>query len=156
MAPVRFSTTLVRPEGVGTWTFAPIPRKLSEREGHRSHQRVKGSIDGVPFASSLMPQGEGVFFLVVNSATRERIQKSSGDRVEIEIALDRSPVRIALPAELRSALSRDVRARKNFQALAPSHRKAFAEWVAAAQAPETRERRAEKSRALLREGKSPR
>lgn len=154
MAPVKFSTKLVRPAGVGTWTFAPIPRKLSEREGHRSHQRVKGEIDGVPFASSLMPQGGGVFFIVVSRAIREKIHKSAGDRVNIEFALDRSPVQITVPRELLSALSEDPRARKNFEGLAPSHRKAFAAWVASAKARETRERRAEKSRVLLREGKT--
>jgi hypothetical protein len=152
---MEFSTKLVRPTGVGTWTFAPIPVKISQREGHRSHQRVKGEIDGVAFSSSLMPRGGGEFFLVVSSALRERIGKEAGDRVKVRIELDTSPPKIVVPSELRSALARDRLAKETFQALAPSRRKAFALWVDTARRKETRVSRATRVREMVLRGETP-
>lgn len=154
MAPMRFRSRLVRPEGVGTWTFAPIPTAVSFRSGLRAHQRVKGTVDGVAFSSSLMPRGGGVFFLVVNGALREQIAKTAGQEVEVAIELDHSPVVVPLPPALKRALGTDPTARKNFEALAPSHRKAYAQWVDAAKKEETRERRVAQALEMLRRGET--
>lgn len=47
-----------------------------------------------------------------------------------------------VPAELARALSRNRRARENFERLAPSHRRRYIAWVATAKRPETRRKRA--------------
>ncbi|MFZ0891820.1 MAG: YdeI/OmpD-associated family protein [Thermoplasmata archaeon] len=154
MAALSFQTRLVRPEGIGTWTFALVPKRLSEKARLRSHQRVKGTIDGVPFASSLMPRGDGILFLVVNSVLREKIGKSGGDAVEVSMELDTRSTRISLPPALRKALTNDVAARKAFENLAPSHRKAFVAWIATAKQDETRDRRLTKILQMLHRGKT--
>lgn len=153
MALKPFKTRLVRPEGVGTWTFAPIPKELSAREGFRSHQRMKGLIDGAPFHSSLMPRGGGVFFVVVPQALREAIGKSSGDTVTVSLEPDSAPGVFKIPHELRKIFASSAKAGRAFDGLAPSHRKAFAQWVASAKQAETRLRRAEKAREMLLAGK---
>jgi hypothetical protein len=152
MTPYAFRSTLVRPEGVGTWTFAPIPKAVSEKAQLRSHQRVKGTIDAVPFASSLIPRGGGILFIVVNGELRERLGKAAGDVVEVTMEPDARPAVVPVPPSLRRALSKDAVARKKFDALAPSHRKAFALWVAGAKQEETRERRTAKSLEMLHRG----
>jgi len=43
-----FTTKLVRSEGVGTWTFAPIPADISGHAELKARMRVMGTIDGVP------------------------------------------------------------------------------------------------------------
>lgn len=154
MAPSSFSTHLVRPEGVGTWTFAPIPKVVSEAASLRAHQRVKGTIDGVAFGSSIMPRGGGVFFLVVNSELRTRIGKKDGDPVRISIEIDTRPVSVALPSALRKALAAHPKEKQQFDGLAPSHRKAFAQWIASAKQPETVSRRIEKCLQMLRRGET--
>lgn len=154
MPPLAFTTRLVRPVGVGTWTFAPIPKELASRTGLRSHQRVKGSVDGAPFSSSLMPRGGGIFFLVVNAALREQIGKHEGDAVSVRLEIDTAPVKVVLPADLRRALAGDAKARRAFGSLAPSHRKAFATWVGSAKQEETRRRRAAKALTMLHEGRT--
>ena len=57
---------------------------------------------------------------------------------------------VDVPAELDAALSGDARAA--FDALAASHRREYAEWVAEAKRPETRVRRAERAVEMLRSG----
>lgn len=58
-----------------------------------------------------------------------------------------------IPIELARALRRNGRARKHFDTLAPTYRKHFIGWIAAARKPETRARRLEESLALLSQGK---
>jgi hypothetical protein len=155
MTPSTFRSKLVRPEGVGTWTFAPVPKAISEKERLRSHQCVKGTVDGVVFGSSLMPRGKGLLFLVVNGSLREQIRKRAGDTVEVRMELDASPSPIVVPPALQHALSKDPVARRQFEALAPSHRKAFSQWVANAKREETRSRRITQSVEMLHRGETP-
>lgn len=154
MAPSNFRTKLVRPVGTGTWTFAPVPRSISEKAGLRSHQRVKGKIDGVPFTSSLLPRGGGNFFLVVNQELRGVIGKRAGDVVRVTMELDKRRVRIPVPPALKRALSTDGSARAVFEKLAPSHRKAYALWIASAKREPTRDRRVTQALEMLHRGET--
>jgi hypothetical protein len=149
---MKFRAELVRPEGVGTWTFVAIPKKVSAPQQLRSHQRVRGTMDGVPFTSSLIPRGGRELFVVVNGALREQIGKRAGEEVVIVMELDRSPVVISIPPQLQRALARDAAVRARFETLAPSHRKAFAQWIAEAKQESTRERRLAKTLEMVRRG----
>lgn len=62
-------------------------------------------------------------------------------------------VRVIVPAALKSALARHPQARAAFAALAPSHRREYAEWIAEAKRPETRTRRIATALEWLAEGK---
>jgi uncharacterized protein YdeI (YjbR/CyaY-like superfamily) len=48
---------------------------------------------------------------------------------------------LPLPAELSAALGRSAKAAAAFEALAPSCRREYIEWIASAKRPETRDRR---------------
>jgi len=54
-----------------------------------------------------------------------------------------------VPAELTRALAANSRARCNFEKLAPSYRKQFIYWIAAARREETRRKRVEEAIRLL-------
>jgi len=149
---VTFRTTLVRPVGVGTWTFAPIPATVIAEAEFRPRQRVHGTIDGVPFASSLMPRGGGSLFVVVNGAVRERLGKSAGASVELTLGLDGRPPKLLVPPDLSRALAGSPAARRFFEGLAPSHRKAYLDWIAGAKRAETRTRRVQDAVARLAAG----
>ena len=49
-----FSATLERPEGIGTWTFLPIPIDVKTIFGVSGQLKVRGTIDGEPFRSSAL------------------------------------------------------------------------------------------------------
>ncbi|MEN8007284.1 MAG: YdeI/OmpD-associated family protein [Candidatus Krumholzibacteriota bacterium] len=59
------------------------------------------------------------------------------------------------PPELETVLAADPKAAAEFDRLTPTQRKYFIHWISEAKKPETRERRADKARAMLREGKRP-
>lgn len=60
------------------------------------------------------------------------------------------PVRV--PADLKASLSRDTRAAERFEALSPSHRREYVDWIVSAKRPETRERRIATTVSWVRQG----
>lgn len=77
-----------------------------------------------------------------------REAKASGRWAEAARKRGVTPV----PSELGEALERENDARQNFETLAPSYRRQFVEWVAAAKREETRRRRVAESIRLLAAG----
>ena len=67
MTKQTFDATLVRPPGVGTWTYLNVPFNVADEFGTKGQLKVKGSVNGVPFRGSLLPQGDGRHYLVVKS-----------------------------------------------------------------------------------------
>lgn len=61
---------------------------------------------------------------------------------------------VSVPPELESALRAHPEAKAVFEAFPPSHRREYAEWIAEARRPETRERRVQQALGMLAEGKS--
>ncbi len=153
MARWEFETILVSPEGIGTWTFAPIPLNLAKETGIKSRMRVKGSIDGVTFSGTLLPGGSTKHFIVVKKELRGKIGKEVGDRVRVKINVDSSPVRVDVPDDFSQALAANPPAKAHFREIAPSHKKAYLSWIDEAKRPETRARRIAKAVEMLSLGK---
>ena len=116
--------------------------------GATGRTSVVGTIDGLPIRHQFMPYTfEGVgrqVVMTVNKATREAIGKNAGDTADFDLERherSRSAV-VEIPAELAEAFAGDAAARAAFDALAPSHRREYAQHVAEARRPETRRRRA--------------
>lgn len=136
-----FSSKLMRPGAVGAWTFALVPRAAAAKAGFRARLRVKGTIDGVPFRSSLIPRRGGEVFVIVNKEMRARIGKKEGKTVRLELELDPTPVAVHVLPALRQALDRDPKAKAFFSAFTPSQRLAYVRWIADAKQDATRDRR---------------
>ncbi|MFZ0218418.1 MAG: YdeI/OmpD-associated family protein, partial [Candidatus Dormiibacterota bacterium] len=99
-----------------------------------------------------MPTGGGGVCLGVHKATREAAGVAFGERVAIEIERDEALREVAVPAELRRALGEDADASERFDALSPTHRREYAQWVAEAKRPETMVKRIEQTLERLRGG----
>jgi hypothetical protein len=153
MARWEFDAKLVRPVGVGTWTFAPIPPEIAKKAGIRGRTRVRGVIDGVPVMGSVQSQGGGNYFIVVKKSVRDEVGKKAGDVVAVRIEIESSPPLVEVPKELESALNRRLRATVMFDKMSPSHRKAYAEWIGGAKLRDTRTRRAAKAVEMIAKGK---
>jgi uncharacterized protein YdeI (YjbR/CyaY-like superfamily) len=61
---------------------------------------------------------------------------------------------LVVPAELKRAIAQNKKAKLAFAAFPPSHKREYAEWVADAKRPETRERRVKAAVEMIAEGKS--
>jgi hypothetical protein len=112
---------------------------------------VKGTVNGVAFRSRLMVYG-GETMLGLTNALRAQAGIAPGDEVEVVIERDDAPREVEVPPALQQRLDADATAKAAFEKLSFTHRREYASWIAEAKKAETRERRAGKAIALLREG----
>ncbi|HSK93190.1 MAG TPA: DUF1905 domain-containing protein [Candidatus Angelobacter sp.] len=88
MEPIRFRARIrfwdpVKAKGLAV---ADIPANEILRLGGLMQQRVRGTIQGIEFASSVMPAGGGRLALSVSKAMLASAAAAIGDEVAVEIS----------------------------------------------------------------------
>lgn len=150
-----FEAKLVRPSGVGTWTYVDIPFDVATAYGAAGQVKVKGTVNGAAFRGSLMPHGDGRHYLVVNAALRAKACVSAGDSAKVVVEPDTAPREVTLAADTRKALAENSKAANAFASMAYSHQKAYVDWIEGAKKPETRARRIASAIERLENGQGP-
>jgi hypothetical protein len=146
--PISFHGVLAEAGGGGA--LVELPSAAIAALGDAKRVRVRGTLNGVAFASNTMPMGGGRLCLGVHKATRLAAGAAFGDEVAVTMRVDDAPRVVELPAELHEALAADPGARAVFDGLAFTHRREYATWVAEAKRPETRARRVAQTMERLR------
>src|SRR5918912_3382107 len=98
----------------GGGALVELPADVLEQLGGGKRFRVRGTLNGVEFASSTMPMGGGRVCLGLHKATRERAGVAPGDRIHVGVERDERPRELHVPDELREALAADAQARAAF------------------------------------------
>jgi Domain of unknown function (DUF1905) len=80
----EFDARLEKGDNPGAWTCVVL-RGVAEQFGTRGLVKIRGQIDGEPFAGALMAQGDGTHRLPVRAALRKTIGKQAGDTVHVRI-----------------------------------------------------------------------
>ncbi len=137
-------------------SYVSIPFSVEEEYGTKARVSVKGTINGFPFRSSILPTGNRAHHMMVSKEMQTGAVARPGDTVRVEVAVDKTPRAVVTPPELKKAFTRNKAAAEAYSALAPSHKKAFAEWIRDARKPETKTRRVAKALEMLLENKRPR
>jgi hypothetical protein len=136
--PVRFRARLEPVPHGGC--FVVVPPEIADAAGVRYRDRVRGTVDGAQYRSSLMKYS-GVFHMGVHKATLATAGAAFGAEVEITIERDTAPLPTdRVPADLARAL-RAAKCAAAFAALAPSRRRDYVSSIMDAKTPGTRERR---------------
>jgi hypothetical protein len=132
--------------------YVVVPAKVAEQAGLKHGARVRGTVDGEPYRSSLMKYS-GIFHLGLHKATLARAGIAIGKRVSVTIELDDQPLPSdVLPDDLAAALKRNARAGAAWKLLRPSRKREHVKLITDAKKPETRARRLLKVMAELRAG----
>ena len=90
---------------------------------------VRGTINGFPFRSSLMPMG-GCHMMPVNKTMREAGVKA-GDVVDVVMERDAEERTVEAPSELKKELAKSKAAQTRWEKLAFTHKKEMANSIRA-------------------------
>ena len=121
--------------------YVVVPQDIADAAGLKYKERVRGTVNGAAYRSSLMKYS-GVFHMGVHKATLAKAEAKLGDDVDITIERDTAPLpNDRVPPDLARALKARKGAAEAFAALAPSHRREHVGAVNEAKTPETRARR---------------
>lgn len=150
----RFRAKLTPIRGGGHYVV--VPPEVAEAAGLRYGVRVRGTVDGAPYRSSLMKYS-GVFHMGVHKATIAAAGAASGGEVDVRIEIDDEPLPTdTVPADLEHALGKTAKLRAAWAKLPPSHRREHVKHVVEAKQPETRARRIAATIAALQAAPKPR
>ena len=128
------------------------PFDVKETFGTKARVPVRGTINGFPFRSSLMPMG-GCHRMVVNKQMRDGAGVKAGDTVSVVLERDDAPRTVDPPPLLKKELAKNKTARENWEKLSFTHRKEMARSITDVKQEETRQRRFAKVMDVLTNGK---
>jgi len=121
--------------------FVVVPAKVAADAGLKYGARVRGTVNGAAYRSSLMKYS-GVFHLGIHKATLAAAGVASGARVTVTIELDDQPLPTdVVPRDLDKAIAARAGARAAWAKLSPAHKREHVKHVIEAKKPETRARR---------------
>ena len=130
--------------------FVVVPPEIASAAGLKYKDRVRGTVNGAKYRSSLMKYS-GVFHMGVHKATLAKAGAGVGDHVDVIIERDPAPLPTdRIPRDLARALKTRKGAAAAFAALAPSRRREYVGSILDAKTPATRTRRIAKVLTALR------
>jgi uncharacterized protein YdeI (YjbR/CyaY-like superfamily) len=139
----KFSGTL-RPDGTGLkWTVVTVPFDPTKVWPKRQRLRVRGTINGFAFRTSLFRARDGSYILLVNKKMQKGGQVRPGHVAEVVLEPDLEERQQANPAELEKLLRQDRAVRKFYEQLSDSMRKAIIDQIEQPKSGEVRAGRAE-------------
>ncbi|MBI4329306.1 MAG: DUF1905 domain-containing protein [Chloroflexi bacterium] len=122
---------------------------MQEAFGTKGRVPVKGT----PFRGSLMAEGDGTHFLVVNKTLQQAAKATQDDTVEVEVELDTAPRVVEVPEDISQALASRLEASERFAKMPYSHQKEYVNWINSSKRAETRARRIEQAVSMISGGK---
>jgi len=139
---LKFSTTLLT--AGKTATGIKIPEEIIEKLGGGKKPLVKVTINNFTYRSAVAVMG-GAYMVGVNAENREAAKVKGGDRIEVSIELDTEVRTVEVPAEFQKVLNRNAGAKKIFDTLSNSRKKALMIPIVNAKTDETMNRNIEKA-----------
>jgi hypothetical protein len=124
------------------WTYFVIRSEQTKKinPGVKTSFRVKGKLDAFPIKGvAIIPMGEGDFIMPVNAAMRKGIKKQKGEKVLVQLELDKAPLKIN--ADFLACIADDKKAKTFFDKLPKSHQNYYSKWIDSAKTDETKAKR---------------
>jgi hypothetical protein len=151
MEKLKFKVKLDGLEGSSVAALR-APFDVREVFGTRARVPVRGTINGFPFRSSLMPMG-GCHRMVVNKTMRAEAGVKAGDTVMVVMQRDEKERTVEAPPVLKRGLAKNRTAKANWDQLSFTNQKEMARSITEAKLEETRVRRLKKVMDVLKSGK---
>ena len=143
----RFQAVLEKGSRALGWSIARVPFPLVELQAASGKPmvrlRVRGTVNGFAFRTSLFPDARGGFHLLVNRKMQAGAGVGLNDAAEFSLQPDLDPREAELPDELAVLLDEEPGLREWFDALSESMRREIGKWAMEPKSDAGRMRRAE-------------
>ena len=151
MGKIRFQVEL-QPRGPAAAVVLDDAQVAAVGEGAKRFP-VVATVNSNTWRTSVARMG-GEFLIGLSREVRQGAGVEAGDLVDVAVELDAAPRDVEVPETLAEALATDPKAKATFDAMAFTHRKEYARWVAEAKREETRQRRVQQALEMIRWGKT--
>ncbi|MFC6644050.1 YdeI/OmpD-associated family protein [Granulicella cerasi] len=142
----RFTARLEKGDLSLGWTVVRVPFDPAEVWPKRLRQRVRGTINGFAFRSSLLPDTSlGGLIVLVNKAMQSGGQVALGAEAEFVLEPDLEARPISLPDELDVLLDDAEGLRAFYEALSETARRQLGQWIEDVKSEASRIKRAEQT-----------
>lgn len=145
MKAQKFSAVLEKGENGLGWTVVRVPFEPRKAWPEMIRQRVQGTVNGVPFRTSLFPYLNGGFYLLVNKAAQKDSGARLGQKAEFTLLPDMEERPAGLPEELDALLDEVEGLRAWYSELSESMRREIGKWICGVKSEESRRNRAEQT-----------
>jgi hypothetical protein len=122
--------------------YVRLPADAASVFSTRARFPVRVTFNGIPYAGSTMPMGDGTFCVGIPKSIRAKAGVDVDDTVSVVLERDTGERIVDLPGELAEALAASPAAAARFEALSFTHRREHARYVAEAKQSQTRRQRA--------------
>lgn len=150
MGKRKFAAEILSNGSGGMYVIVPFD---VEKEYGKKRVKIVAKIETEIYRGLLVRMGSPDHILLMRKDIREKIGKTMGDIVNVELEEDTQPRVVNVPKDLQNLLDQNPDAKVFFQNISYTHQKEYAQWIEGAKKEETRIRRLNKAIELLKEGK---
>ena len=124
---MQFTTSLQRKPSSLMWNYQiPVPDGIASKLIDAGDRRVICTLNDMHrFHCALMPNGEGGFFIMINSEIRKKLNLEESAKLTVELEKDNSKYGTALPEEMEELLLIDEEGSHFFHQLTPGKQRSL-------------------------------
>lgn len=125
-------------------TYIEIPFDI-EKEFGTKRVKVKAKFDSEEYRGSIVRMGNPCYIIGITKEIRNKIGKSYGDIISVEVEKDEDERIVELPMEFEENLKLNDLAYKFFENLSYSQKRKYVQWITSAKKDETKKKRIEEA-----------
>lgn len=134
-----FNSTIEKKTGKGGYHFIAVPQGIAKQFTDTKAVRVFCTINDVlEFACAIRPDGDGGFFINVNTTKMQKAKLKVGEKVKASVRVDKTKFGYKMPAELQAILDTDEEAKQYWDAVRNSHQRQMIYYIDSAKSVEKR------------------
>ena len=150
MGKRKFKAEILSNGSGGMYVIVPFD---VEKEYGKKRVKIIAKIESETYQGSLVRMGTPDHILLMRKDIREKIGKTAGDIVNVEVEEDTAPRVVVVPEDFQKILNQNPTEKAFFQKLSFTHQKEYVQWIEEAKREETRIRRMQKAIEMMKEGK---
>ena len=143
MKKYKFEAEIKKHEGKDA-TYIEIPLDVEQEFGAK-RVKVKAKFDNIDYRGSIVKMGLPCYMIGITKEIRNKIGKTHGEIISVEIEKDEEERVIELPVEFEEKLKINENAYKFYESLSYSQKRKYFQWITSAKREETKIKRMEEA-----------